>query len=540
VCVCAAVTAAHAFSYFCSLSSLTPLHLYLLVSRSSHLHCTTDNALHSVELFDKKQHYSNGAALQVVGCNAQADTITMIDNRTGKKHDFPIVDNTVKIDALWKALKIRSYDPGYMNTASATSRICFIDGDKGILRYRGYPIEQLAEQSTFMEVSYLLLHGNLPSQQQLDYFEGRVMRHTYVHTDLQDMMKGFRYNAHPMGMVISAVAAMGTFYPEANPSLAGQDIYKDLDVRQKQIHRMLGTMPTIAAHAYRHRIGRPFVDPAPPERRYSYAENFLYMLDRMGHTHYKPNPRLAKALDVLFILHADHELNCSTAAMRHLSSSGVDVYSCVAGSTAALYGPRHGGANEAVLRMLEQIGSVENIPKFLADVKNKAHGVKLMGFGHRVYKNHDPRATIIRKLAEEVFSILGREPLIEIAVALEKIALSDEYFIKRKLYPNVDFYSGLIYKAMGFPTDYFPVLFTIPRTAGWLAHWNEFLDDPENRIIRPRQVYKGVDIREYTDIASRGAGEPTNLSGADGKALQHITSSASAESKRRESAAIAD
>jgi citrate synthase len=350
------------------------------------------------------------------------------------------------------------------------------------------------------------------------------MKHTFIHEDLAGMMKSFRYNSHPMGMLISSVAALSTLHPEANPALAGQEIYKSLDVRNKQIHRILGTMPTIAAFAYRHRIGRPYVNPS--YNSLSYCENFMFMLDQLSNPNYRPHPKLAKALDVLFILHADHELNCSTAAMRHLASSGVDVYTCIAGSAAALYGPLHGGANEAVLRMLESIGSVENIPSFIEKVKNKK--VKLMGFGHRVYKNYDPRARIIQKLAEEVFAITGREPLIEVAVRLEKIALSDPYFIERKLYPNVDFYSGLIYKAMGFPTDMFPVLFTIPRTAGWLAHWNEFLDDPENKIIRPQQVYLGQSKRSYVPFEERKTFSKHNIS-----------SYVSAQAKRREASMIA-
>eukprot|EP00475_Leptophrys_vorax_P023660 TRINITY_DN3241_c0_g1_i4.p1 TRINITY_DN3241_c0_g1~~TRINITY_DN3241_c0_g1_i4.p1 ORF type:complete len:413 (-),score=124.22 TRINITY_DN3241_c0_g1_i4:74-1312(-) len=411
-----------------------------------------------------------------------------------------------------------------MNTSSATSRITWINGDKGVLLYRGYPIEELAEKSTFLECAFLLIYGELPSKDQSSYWSSRISKHTFIHEDLAGMMKSFRFNSHPMGMLISTVAAMSTLHPEANPALAGQDIYKSIDVRNKQIHRIIGTIPTIAAFAYRHRIGRPYVNPS--YNNLSYCENFMYMLDQLSNPNYKPHPRLARALDILFILHADHELNCSTAAMRHLASSGVDVYTCIAGSAAALYGPLHGGANEAVLRMLESIGSVDKIPSFIEKVKNKK--VKLMGFGHRVYKNYDPRARIIQKLAEEVFSITGREPLIEVAVKLEKIALSDPYFIERQLYPNVDFYSGLIYKAMGFPTDMFPVLFTIPRTAGWLAHWNEFLDDPENKIIRPRQVYLGHAKRPYVPLEERKVFS---------KAA--ITSSVSAEAKRREASQIA-
>jgi citrate synthase len=353
----------------------------------------------------------------------------------------------------------------------------------------------------------LLIYGQLPTESQLNYFVTRVMRHTFIHEDLKQMMRSFRYDSHPMGMVISTITAMSTFHPEANPALRGQSIYNDERVRNKQVHRILGTMPTIAAYAYRHRIGRHYVEPSTANL--TYCENFLYMLDRLSNVNYRPHPRLARALDILFILHADHELNCSTAAMRHLASSGVDVYTCIGGSAAALYGPRHGGANEAVLKMLQEIGDVSKIPKFIEGVKSKKE--RLMGFGHRIYKNYDPRATIIKALADEVFGILGREPLIEVAEALERIALSDEYFISRKLYPNVDFYSGLIYKAMGFPADYFPVLFTIPRTAGWLAHWSEFLDDPENRIVRPRQVYLGADLRDYSPVAKRATAANVNI-----------------------------
>lgn len=448
---------------------------------------------------------------------AAKSSITVVDNRSGKTFELEIKNGVIVSQKFWEQAQLRVYDPGYTNTASATSRITWIDGNKGILLYRGIPIEQLAEKSTFLEVSYLLLYGNLPSKNQLNYFSGRVMRHTYIHEDLKTMMKSFRFNAHPMGMMVSTMAAMSTFHPEANPALTSQSVYKDKRLRNKQIHRIIGTIPTLAAFAYRHRIGRPYVNPSDG---LGYAENFLYMLDKLTDTGYAPHPVLARALDILFILHADHELNCSTAAMRHLASSGVDVYTCVAGSAGALYGPRHGGANEAVVNMLEKIGSVENVAEFVQGVKDKK--VRLMGFGHRVYKNYDPRAKLIRKCANDVFAVLGKEPLIEVATALEKYALEDPYFIKRNLYPNVDFYSGLIYKAMGFPTDFYPVLFTIPRTVGWLSHWSEFLDDPENKIIRPRQVYLGPTAHDYVPIESRSempSGE--------------ITSPSSAESKRR-------
>ncbi|MES1906893.1 MAG: hypothetical protein MHM6MM_000120 [Cercozoa sp. M6MM] len=456
-------------------------------------------------------------------------TLSIIDERTGRKYTVAVKNGTIRAKDLAQikmnpsdAVGLRSYDPGYVNTASATSRITYIDGANGVLTYRGYPIEQLAEKSTFLEVAFLLVYGELPTQQQFAYFKQRVMKHTFIHSDLSDMMKSFRYDAHPMGMLASTVSAMGVLHPEANPALQGQDVYDDKRVRNKQIHRILGTMPTMAAHCYRHRIGREYVPPS--SANLSYTENFLYMLDRLSNVNYRPHPVLAKALDVLFILHADHELNCSTAAMRHATSSGVDVYSAVASSVNALYGPRHGGANEAVLRMLERIGTKDNVPAFVERVKQRKE--RLMGFGHRVYKNYDPRARIVRKVAAEVFSVLGKEPLIELAQELEKVALSDPYFKKRKLYPNVDFYSGVIYKCLGFPTDFFPVLFAIPRTAGWLAHWNEFLDDPENRIVRPRQVYVGAAPRDYVPMSRR-----TRADVEDG-----LTSYVSAESKRRSAA----
>jgi citrate synthase len=406
-------------------------------------------------------------AEQISGKNS----ITVSDSRTGKTHEFSANRNYLLSTDLaklkYKGKTLRSYDPGYMNTITCTSQISFIDGDKGILEYRGYPIEMLAERCSFLEVAYLTIWGELPTQKELNYFTKKVMEHTFVHEDLLSMMNSFRYDAHPMGMLCSAVAAMSTLHPEQNPSLVGEGVYKNKTIRNKQIYRLLGGIPTIAANAYRHRIGREY---NKPHESMGYVENFLYMLDKLNETNYRPHPKLVKALEVLFILHAEHELNCSTAAIRHLSSSGVDVYTAVAGATGALYGPKHGGANEAVLRMLESIGKKSNIPKFIDDVKNK-RGL-LYGFGHRVYKNYDPRAKLVKKVAEEVFEITGKEELIEIAIELERIALSDPYFIERKLYPNVDFYSGIIYKAMGFPTDMFPVLFMIPRTAGWVAHWN--------------------------------------------------------------------
>lgn len=434
------------------------------------------------------------------------DTLTVTDNRTGKTYEIPIEHNNIDAKHLSKikAAKghgIRQYDPGYTNTASAKSTICFIDGPAGVLTYRGYTIEDLATKSTFEEVAFLILFGDLPSAAELQDFTGKIMRHTYIHEDLKTMMSAFRYDAHPMGMLVSTVAAMSTLHPEANPALAGQNVYDDPEMVNKQIYRMIGNVATIAANCYRHRIGRPYVDPPHPSENLSYAESFMYMLDKMSHKEYKPHPKLAQALNVLFILHADHELNCSTSAMRHLASSGVDVYSATSGACAALYGPSHGGANEAVLRMLERIGSPKNIPAFLENVKNRKE--KLMGFGHRVYKNYDPRARLVHGIAHEVFSIVGKEPLIEVAVALEKAALADSYFTERKLYPNVDFYSGLIYKAMGFPTDFFPVLFAIPRTVGWMAHWKEHLVDKDQKIVRPQQVYLGAAPRPYVDMKQR-------------------------------------
>ena len=423
------------------------------------------------------------------------DTVTIIDNKSGKQVTISVQDNNIKAPDL-KKLGLQSFDPGYMNTTCCISRISFIDGGKGILRYRGIPIEVLATQSDFTETAFLLLRGELPTKIQLDEWKRELMSHSMVHSDVATMISAFRYDAHPMGMFISAFAALGTLHPEQNPALTSQNIYDDFSVRNKQICRILGNATTIAAMVYRHRMGRPF---NIPNSDLSYVENFLYMMDVYHEgTSFRPHPKLVKALDVLFLLHAEHELNCSTSAMRHLTSSGVDVYTAVAAAAGALYGPRHGGANEAVLRMLEKI---TNVDEFIEKVKNKKE--KLMGFGHRVYKNYDPRAKIVRTIAEEVFAVCGREPLIEIAMELERKALNDEYFVKRKLYPNVDFYSGLIYKAMGFPTDMFPILFAIPRLAGWLSHWSEFLDDPDNKIYRPFQIYKGKELSDYVALDQR-------------------------------------
>jgi citrate synthase len=425
------------------------------------------------------------------------NTLSITDNRTGEAYELAIEHDTIRAIDL-RQIRVEpddfgmmTYDPAYLNTASCKSTITFIDGAKGILRYRGYPIEQLAEKSSYKEVAYLLIYGELPNPEQLAYWQNRVMRHTYIHENLALLIKSFRYDAHPMGILISAVAAMSTFHPEARN-------IDDPEVRQKQIWRILGKLPTIAAFAYRVRIGRPF---NYPNSALGYAGNFLYMLDYMGQKAYEVDPVLARALDVLFILHADHEQNCSTSTMRAVASSRVDPYSALAGAAAALYGPLHGGANEAVLRMLNEIGSISNVPAYVERVKKGE--MRLMGFGHRVYKNYDPRAKIIKQIAHEVFEVTGSSPLIDMALELERIALEDDYFVSRKLYPNVDFYSGIIYQAMGFPVDMFPVLFAIPRASGWLAQWLEMIDDPEQRIARPHQIYLGPDTRDYVPVDQR-------------------------------------
>jgi len=393
----------------------------------------------------------------------------------------------------------RSFDPAYMNTVNCISRISFINGEKGILEYRGYPIEQLAESSNFLETAFLVIYGELPTEKQAKTFSKKVMKNSSYHHGLETFIKAFRHDAHPMGMMSTLIAAMSSFFPESNPAYVGANIYKDKKERNKHIYRVLGCAPMIAAACYRHRVGKPII---APNENLGYVENFLYMMDaEVTDLNYRPHPRIVRALDILFILHAEHELNCSTAAIRHMASSQSDVYSSLAGAVTALYGPRHGGANEAVLRMLEDIGDVKNIPQFVQDVKDRKK--VLMGFGHRVYKNYDPRAKIVKSLAEEVFSIVGKEPLVDIAMELERIALTDEYFIKRKLYPNVDFYSGVIYKALGIPTEMFTILFTLPRLSGWLAHWYEFLDDPHNKIVRPRQIYKGYKRREFETVDKR-------------------------------------
>eukprot|EP00457_Paulinella_chromatophora_P005533 gb/GEZN01005550.1/.p1 GENE.gb/GEZN01005550.1/~~gb/GEZN01005550.1/.p1 ORF type:complete len:497 (+),score=76.21 gb/GEZN01005550.1/:40-1530(+) len=438
------------------------------------------------------------------GMTTGEQSVTLTDNRTGESTVIPIVNGT--LDAQ-KFKGLRLYDPGLMNTAAGTSKITFIDGDKGILRYRGYDIAELAEKSNFLEVAYLLIYGNLPSKEQAKYWNGRVMKHNYVHEKLKNVMGSMQYDAHPMGMLISTMAAMSTFQPTSNPALAGDKIYQNQTIRNKEMVRIIGRIPTVAAMCYRNRIGRPFVDPAL--EGVGYVENFLYMMDKLSHENYHPNPTLVSALEKLFILHADHEFNCSTTTMRTIASSGVDVYSSVAGACAALYGPAHGGANEAVLRMLDKIGHKNNIPAFMEQVKAKK--TRLMGFGHRVYKNYDPRAKLVRQVAHQVFDVVGADPMIELATELEHIALSDDFFVSRKLYPNVDFYSGVIYKAMGFPTDFFTVLFAIPRVVGWLAHWNELMDDPENRIVRPQQVYLGPGLRPYVPIYDRTTPSEVNI-----------------------------
>jgi citrate synthase len=430
---------------------------------------------------------------------ARRESLTITDNRTGKQYEVPVQHDTIRAIDL-RQIKVNaddfglmSYDPAFTNTASCISRITYIDGDKGILRYRGYPIEVLAEKSTYLETAYLILHGELPTRTQLADWTYHITHHTFIHESIKKFLDGFHYDAHPMGMVISAVAALSTFYPDA------KNIF-DEDSRRKQTWRLIGKMPTMAAFAYRHSLGMPYVY---PDNELSYPGNFLNMLFRTTELQYRPNPTLERALDVLFILHADHEQNCSTSAMRGVGSSHVDPYSAIAAATAALYGPLHGGANEAVLRMLLEIGSVNRVPEYIKQVKSGGEQ-KLMGFGHRVYKNYDPRAKIVKRIAYEVFDVMGRNPLIDIALECERIALEDDYFVKRKLYPNVDFYTGLIYQSMGMPVTMFPVLFAIPRTSGWIAQWQEMLLDPEQKIARPRQIYLGEDARSYIPMDHRG------------------------------------
>ena len=429
--------------------------------------------------------------------STRRETLTVTDNRTGKSYEIPIKHDTIRAMDL-RQIKVNaadfgmiSYDPAFNNTASCISKITYIDGDVGILRYRGYPIEELAEKSTYLETAYLLLHGELPMASQLKDWQWNITHHTFIHESIKKFLDGFHYDAHPMGMVISTIAALSTFYHDA------KDIFNPAS-RRKQMYRLIGKMPTIAAFSYRHTLGMPYVY---PDNDLSYPGNVLNMLFRTSETRYRPNPTLERALDVLFILHADHEQNCSTNTVRSVGSSHVDPYSATAAAIAALYGPLHGGANEEVLRMLMEIGSVQKVPEFIHRVK--AGETRLMGFGHRVYKNYDPRARIIKQIAYEVFELMGKNPLLEIALECERIALEDDYFVKRRLYPNVDFYTGLIYQSMGFPMTMFPVLFAIPRMSGWLAQWEELLLDPEQKIARPRQIYLGHDTRSYIPMEQR-------------------------------------
>jgi citrate synthase len=426
-----------------------------------------------------------------------ADTLSVTDNRTGQTYEIEITDGTVRamdfrqIKVADDDFGLMTYDPAFTNTAAARSAVTFIDGDAGILEYRGYPIEQLAEQSTYLEVAYLLVHGELPTKQQLDDWTHEITIHTFVHENVKDFMKGFRHDAHPMGMLLGSVGALSTFYPDANQ-------IRDPANRHLQTIRLIAKMPTLAAFAYRHTQGMPYVY---PDNDLRYAGNFLNMMYKMTELKYEPDPRLERALDILFILHADHEQNASTSAVRGVGSTQVDPYSAIAAGVAALYGPLHGGANEAVLRMLRRIETKENVSDFIKGVKNGDE--RLMGFGHRVYKNYDPRAKIIKTAAEDVFEVAGRNPLIDIATELERIALEDDHFVSRKLYPNVDFYSGLIYEALGLPVSMFPVMFAIGRTSGWIAQWLELVQDKEQRIARPRQIYTGERTRDYVPLDQR-------------------------------------
>ena len=425
------------------------------------------------------------------------NTLSVTDNRTGKTYELPIENDTVKATDL-RQIRVKdedfgmmSYDPAFGNTASCKSKVTFIDGEKGILRYRGYPIEDLAKKSSFLEVAYLLIHGELPNKSQHDSWVHDITHHTYMHENIKKFMDGFRYDAHPMGMLLATVGALSTFYPNA------KDIF-DIEVQKLEIRRLIAKMPTIAGFSYRQIMGLPYVY---PDNELSYCGNFLSMMFKMTEAKYEPNPAIEKAIDVLFILHADHEQNCSTSAMRNVASSQPDPYSAAAAAIAALYGPLHGGANEAVLEMLADIGSVDKIPQYIERAKKGEF--RLMGFGHRVYKAYDPRAAIIKDIAHDVFEVTGKNPLLDIALELERIALEDDYFVRRRLYPNVDFYSGLIYQSIGLPTSMFTVLFAIARTAGWLAQWLELLNDPETRIARPRQVYLGEDERKYVAMSRR-------------------------------------
>jgi len=429
------------------------------------------------------------------------DSLSVTDNRTGHAYEIPIADGAIRATELRKIrvddddFGLMSYDPAFLNTASCRSAVTFIDGDVGILRYRGYPIEQLADGSTYLETAYLLLFGDLPTRDERDAWVDEITHHTFVHESMKRLMEAFRYDAHPMGMFVSAVAALSTFYPEA----ADVD---DAENRLLQTKRLIAKVPTLAAWAYRHNRGLPYVY---PDNDLGFTGNFLSMMFRMAETRFEPDPVLERALEVLFVLHADHEQNCSANAMRSIGSSKVDPYSALAGAAAALYGPLHGGANEAVLRMLAEIGDVRRVPEYVE--RAKAGEFRLMGFGHRVYKNYDPRARIIKDTADAVFEVTGRNPLLDVALELERIALEDEYFVSRKLYPNVDFYSGLIYEALGLPTAMFPVMFAIPRTAGWLAQWLEGIVDPEQKIARPRQLFVGEDERDYVPVGDRALRE---------------------------------
>jgi citrate synthase len=434
----------------------------------------------------------------VNGAAEAGDTLTVIDNRTGRSYEIPIVDGAIRsldlrqIRTSDKDFGLLAYDPAFMNTASCRSAITFLDGDAGVLEYRGYPIEQLAEHSSYLEVAYLLVHGELPTKAQLEEWTHLITIHTFVHENVKEFMHGFRHNSHPMGMLLGAVGALSTFYPDASQ-------IHDPESRAIQTIRLIAKMPTLAAFSYRHNMGMPYVY---PDNDLNYAGNLLGMLYKMTELKYQPDPRIARALDVLFILHADHEQNCSTSAVRAIGSSLVDPYSAVAGGIAALYGPSHGGANEEVVRMLHRIATKENIPDFIAGVK--AGRERLIGFGHRVYKNYDPRARIIKRACDDVFAVTGTNPLLAIATELERIALEDEYFVSRKLYPNVDFYSGLIYEALGMPMSMFPVMFAIGRTSGWIAQWLEMVQDSEQKIARPRQIYTGERSREYVPLEMRG------------------------------------
>jgi len=427
-----------------------------------------------------------------------ANQLSITDQRTGMTYDVPIENGAIRAIDLRKIkvepndFGLMAYDPAFLNTASCQSRITFIDGDRGILRYRGYPIDQLAEKSSYLEVAYLIINGELPGTAQLEQWTHDITHHTFVHENVKSFIEGFRYDAHPMGMLVSSVAALSTFYPRS------KQIFDPAE-RRLNMTRLIAKLPTIAAWSYRHSLGLPYIY---PDNDLSFAGNLLAMMKQMAEEKYEPNPKLERALDVLFILHADHEQNCSTSAMRCVGSSHADPYVSVAAAAAALYGPLHGGANEEVLRMLKEIGSVEKVPAFVKGVKEGKSG-RLMGFGHRVYKSYDPRAKVIKRMADEVFSVTGTNPLLRIALELERIALDDEYFVSRKLYPNVDFYSGLIYQALGFPVEMFPVLFAIPRVSGWLAQWEEMLLDGEQKIARPRQLFLGPAKRDFVPLAER-------------------------------------